>query len=76
MTQISLILFNKLPFVCNDTGSLSESGACPGNEGARPGSSSSSKVYVRAYFGCPFESRADRSGAASAGIAAVLSCRS
>ena len=28
MTQISLKLFNKLPFVCNDTGSLSEGGAC------------------------------------------------
>jgi hypothetical protein len=26
MTQISLILFNKLPFVCNDTGNLSEGG--------------------------------------------------
>jgi hypothetical protein len=26
MTQISLKLFNKLPFVCNDTGSLSEGG--------------------------------------------------
>ena len=24
MTQIGLKLFNKLPFVCNDTGSLSE----------------------------------------------------
>jgi hypothetical protein len=28
MTQIGLKLFNKLPFVCNDTGSLSEGGAC------------------------------------------------
>jgi hypothetical protein len=28
MTQISLKLFNKLPFVRNDTGSLSEGGAC------------------------------------------------
>jgi hypothetical protein len=27
MTQIGLKLFNKLPFVCNDTGSLSEGGA-------------------------------------------------
>src|SRR3954447_20198285 len=26
MTQISLILFNKLPFVCKDTGNLSEGG--------------------------------------------------
>ena len=50
MTQISLKLFNKLPFVRNDTGSLSEGGV-PGDEGTRSGSSSSSKVYVRAYFG-------------------------
>jgi hypothetical protein len=28
MTQISLKLFNKLPFVRNDTGNLSEGGAC------------------------------------------------
>ena len=28
MTQISLKLFNKLPFARNDTGSLSEGGAC------------------------------------------------
>ena len=28
MTQISLKLFNKMPFARNDTGSLSEGGAC------------------------------------------------
>jgi hypothetical protein len=29
MTQIGLKLFNKTPFARNDTGSLSEGGACP-----------------------------------------------
>jgi hypothetical protein len=28
MTQIGLKLFNKMPFARNDTGSLSEGGAC------------------------------------------------
>ena len=49
MTQISLKLFNKLPFARNDIGNLPEGGA--GRKvSTRPGSALSSKVYVCAYF--------------------------
>ena len=46
MTQIGLKLFNKMPFARNDTGSLSEGGACL--ERARPDSILSVRcMYVR-----------------------------
>ena len=51
MTQISLKLFNKMPFARNHIGSLSEGGGVPGDGGTQPGSTWSSKVYVRAYLG-------------------------
>jgi hypothetical protein len=74
MTQISRKLFNKSPFVRNDSGSLCRAGAS--RKDTRPSRAWSSKVYVCGYFRWPFESLPDRSGAASGSIAAVLSCRS
>ena len=51
MTQISLKLFNKMPFARNDTGSLSEGGACRETKARGQVVRWSSKVYVRAYLG-------------------------
>ena len=51
MTQISLKLFYKMPFARDDIGGLSEGGGVPGDGGTQPGSTWSSKVYVRAYLG-------------------------
>jgi len=49
LTQIGLKLFDKMLFVRNDTGSLSESG-CVVRSIARIGSILSVEVYLRAYF--------------------------
>jgi len=75
MTQISRKFFNKSPFARSDTGSVPRAGGLK----ARPHVQvvlCPVRSRICACFRWSFESRADRSRTASAGIAAVLPRRS
>ena len=78
MTQISLKLFNKLPFARNDIGNLRGAGRA-GRAGKSPHVQvvlcQARCMHVRISVDLS-KRRPDRSWAASASIVAVLSCRS